>query len=240
MIEKQNDLILKEENVNICPINYVELNKLSEHFVKHFVPQKQLSAEQAFWLSISKPMSEQLVVQPTPVNTEVTRELPNVSLVNKSFQKLKRHFTTFDKLIKHRTTALAITKGTWGFEHTKEVFQTEVIPFINSLRESLKDFDNGLHLEINEMKKVFHQMEAEVDQCSVDKKYVIANYKDMRKIFVDEYNENLELKAELSKKNEMVEKSVYNEVSNRCLRLEQRIDNDINSTVDACPDAMEM
>ncbi|GJZ88206.1 hypothetical protein Tco_0659988 [Tanacetum coccineum] len=52
MHAKQNDPIVKEKNVNIAPIDYVALNKLFEHFVKHFVPQKQLVAEQAFWLPI--------------------------------------------------------------------------------------------------------------------------------------------------------------------------------------------
>ncbi|GJT55665.1 hypothetical protein Tco_0990719 [Tanacetum coccineum] len=35
---------------------------------------------------------------------------------------------------------------------------------MNSLRQSFKDFDNGLYLELNEMKAVFNQMEAEVEQ----------------------------------------------------------------------------
>ncbi|GJT73814.1 retrovirus-related pol polyprotein from transposon TNT 1-94, partial [Tanacetum coccineum] len=52
-----------------------------------------------------------------------------------------------------------------------KVFKEEVIPFINSLRASFKDFENGLHSELNEVKTVFNQMEAVVDQCSVDKKY---------------------------------------------------------------------
>ncbi|GJT10158.1 hypothetical protein Tco_0857200 [Tanacetum coccineum] len=55
MLAKQNDPTLKEKKVNIAPVDYVALNKLSEHFVKHFVPQKQLSAEQAFWLLFHNP-----------------------------------------------------------------------------------------------------------------------------------------------------------------------------------------
>ncbi|GJU71284.1 hypothetical protein Tco_1262689 [Tanacetum coccineum] len=48
MLAKQDDPSLKEKKVNISPVDYVALNKLSEHFV----PRKQLSAEQAFWLPI--------------------------------------------------------------------------------------------------------------------------------------------------------------------------------------------
>ncbi|GKA84380.1 hypothetical protein Tco_0805975 [Tanacetum coccineum] len=59
-----------------------------------------------------------------------------------------------------KTTHDAITEGSWGFEHTKSVFKQEVIPFIKTLRDLFKDFDNGLHNELNEVKMVFNQMEA--------------------------------------------------------------------------------
>ncbi|GJX33434.1 retrovirus-related pol polyprotein from transposon TNT 1-94 [Tanacetum coccineum] len=101
------------------------------------------------------------------------------------------------KVVKVIITPTAITEGGWGFEHTKKVFLEEVIPFINSLRESFKDFNNGLHNELNEVKTVFNQMEVAVEQCS---------------IFINEYNENLVLKAELAKKEYMVEKKVFNVV----------------------------
>ncbi|GJU68493.1 hypothetical protein Tco_1254752 [Tanacetum coccineum] len=224
MIAKQNGPISKEKKVNISPINYSELNKLSAHFGKHFVPQKKLSIEQAFWLPISNLISKQLVVPPTSVKIEVPSELP--------------------KVVKERTTALAITEGTWGFKHTKDVFITQVIPFLNSLRESFKDFDNGLHNELNEVKTVFNQIEAVVEQCSVDKKCfdiqkkelflendrlmeliisqdivhttvnsleVIDDYESMRKSYCEEYNKNLTLEAELSK---------MNELSKTCSRLQ--------------------
>ncbi|GJZ87219.1 ribonuclease H-like domain-containing protein [Tanacetum coccineum] len=41
---------------------------------------------------------------------------------------------------------------------------------VHFVRESFKDFDNGLYNEINEVKTVFNQMEATVEQCYVDKK----------------------------------------------------------------------
>ncbi|GKB75893.1 hypothetical protein Tco_0942788 [Tanacetum coccineum] len=78
MHAKQNDPISKEKKINISPINYFELNKLSEDFEKHFDPQMQLSVEQAFWLSLSNPKSEQLNVTQTPVEIEVLKELQKV------------------------------------------------------------------------------------------------------------------------------------------------------------------
>ncbi|GJX06767.1 retrovirus-related pol polyprotein from transposon TNT 1-94 [Tanacetum coccineum] len=200
MLEKQNDPVSKEKKVNISPINYSELNKLSEHFQKHFVPQKELSAEQSFCLPISNPISEQLVVQPKPVMIDVPSELPKVSLVNKSFLTLKNHLAKFDKVVKERTIPSALTEGTWGFEHTKEVFITQVIPFLNSLRESFKDFDNGLHDELNEVKTVFNQMEAVVEQylvhAAVNSLEVIDECESMRKSNCGEYNRNLTLELQ--------------------------------------------
>ncbi|GJU85833.1 hypothetical protein Tco_1293379 [Tanacetum coccineum] len=177
-----------------------------------------------------------------------------------------------------------------GFEPTKKVVKEEVIPFINSLRASFKDFENGLHNELNEVKTVFNQIEVAVEQCSVDKKYfdiqkkevsldndrlldhiicqdvmnivmhvdsVLANvlptdnkclvhdnleierleqkndhlfelllsqdivhicvnsltscndYREMKQGFIDEYNKNLMLKAELAKNGQMVEKTIF-------------------------------
>ncbi|GKB13962.1 hypothetical protein Tco_0847885 [Tanacetum coccineum] len=53
MFDKQNDLISIEKKIKISPIDYLKLNKIKEDFGKCFVTQKELSAEQAFWLKHS-------------------------------------------------------------------------------------------------------------------------------------------------------------------------------------------
>ncbi|GJR88018.1 retrovirus-related pol polyprotein from transposon TNT 1-94, partial [Tanacetum coccineum] len=45
---------------------------------------------------------------------EVSKELPKVSMVNTSLKKLKHHLAGFDVVVKERTTATAITEGSWG------------------------------------------------------------------------------------------------------------------------------
>ncbi|GJR05792.1 hypothetical protein Tco_0528776 [Tanacetum coccineum] len=56
--------------------------------------------------------------QPTlssrPTKVEVPKELPKVSMVNTSLKKLKHHLAGFDVVVKERTTATAITEGSWG------------------------------------------------------------------------------------------------------------------------------
>nr|GEU32266.1 hypothetical protein [Tanacetum cinerariifolium] len=77
MLAKQNDPISKEKEVNKTPINYAELNRLSEGFGKPFVPQQELSDEQAFWLQTSHPNTDQSAL--SPVKIEAPRELSKIT-----------------------------------------------------------------------------------------------------------------------------------------------------------------
>ncbi|GJW85561.1 retrovirus-related pol polyprotein from transposon TNT 1-94 [Tanacetum coccineum] len=67
MLLKQSDPIVLEKKVNIKPINYAELNRLSENFGKHFVPQQELSDEQAFRLQTSHPNTYQSAYPPVKI-----------------------------------------------------------------------------------------------------------------------------------------------------------------------------
>ncbi|GKB55790.1 hypothetical protein Tco_0911976, partial [Tanacetum coccineum] len=49
-----------------------------------------------------------------PTKVEVLKELPKISMVNTSLKKLKHHLAGFDMVFKERTTATAITEGSWG------------------------------------------------------------------------------------------------------------------------------
>ncbi|GJU62583.1 hypothetical protein Tco_1244418 [Tanacetum coccineum] len=49
-----------------------------------------------------------------PTKVEVPKELSKVSMVNTSLKKLKHHLAGFDVVVKERTTATAITEGSWG------------------------------------------------------------------------------------------------------------------------------
>nr|GEV90643.1 hypothetical protein [Tanacetum cinerariifolium] len=50
-------------------------------------------------------------------------------------KKLKFHLASFDMVVKERTTATAITEGTWGFEHTKACFRDDIIPFVKAVEQ---------------------------------------------------------------------------------------------------------
>ncbi|GJY58680.1 retrovirus-related pol polyprotein from transposon TNT 1-94 [Tanacetum coccineum] len=158
----------------------------------------EMSAEQAYWLPISNPTSE------IPVKIEVPAELLKVSLVNTSLKKLKYHLANFDKVVKVRTTPNAITK----------------------------------------VQTVFNQMEAVVEQCSIDKKLFDIQLKEslltyarlldqimsqdiVNIVTLCDVNESvnmsncvnekcskcLEFETELIKKKDMIERDVFDKLS---------------------------
>ncbi|GJV73254.1 hypothetical protein Tco_1493249 [Tanacetum coccineum] len=153
VIDDEETLILEEESRSKI---------LTEDFGKCFTPQQELSVEQAFWLRMSDPTSKPS--DALPVKIEAPKELPKISLVNKSLKKHKFHLAKFDNVVKIRTTPNAHTEGEWGFEHTKDVFNNEIIPFLKSLKDIFNVFDRDLLNEIMEVQTVFNQMDAVVQQ----------------------------------------------------------------------------
>ncbi|GJW89054.1 hypothetical protein Tco_0164394 [Tanacetum coccineum] len=110
-----------------------------------------------------------------PPNTParlVPRVLPTKSQVKINIYTLTQLFTEFDKTCKKRITPCGLTEGERGFEQTKECYLTEVIPFFKTLKEHFEGIQTALVKEVKEMKEIFEQMEAEVEQNAVDKKSV--------------------------------------------------------------------
>ncbi|GKB18270.1 hypothetical protein Tco_0852193 [Tanacetum coccineum] len=167
MSEKAKDPEVIAKKISHKPIDYEKLNRLTEDFGKRFSPQQELSAEQAFWFHILNP-----TIKPSytpPVIVDVPSELPKVSLVNASLKKLKFHLTQFDSVVKKRTSPNALEEGKWGFEHTKTIFNIEIIAFLKSFKDIFNVFDKDLLNEIMEVLTVFDQIEVTVQQSSVDK-----------------------------------------------------------------------
>ncbi|GJY42861.1 retrovirus-related pol polyprotein from transposon TNT 1-94 [Tanacetum coccineum] len=81
MLLRQKDPIMLEKKVNTTPVDYAALNQLYKDFETRFVPQTELSAEQAFWSQNSVNSSEP-ILSSRPTVVEVPKELPKVRLVN--------------------------------------------------------------------------------------------------------------------------------------------------------------
>nr|GEW70208.1 hypothetical protein [Tanacetum cinerariifolium] len=132
------------------------------HYGSDNLAETELSAEQDFWSQYSV-QTDKPNLSATTTIVEVSKELPKVSMVNSCLKKLKFHLASFDIVVKERTTATAITEGTWGFEHTKACFRDDIIPFVKALKELFTSFDQCLIDEVTEVQDVFKQMELAVE-----------------------------------------------------------------------------
>ncbi|GJR88272.1 hypothetical protein Tco_0212283 [Tanacetum coccineum] len=155
---------------------------------------------------------------------EVPKELPKVSMVNTSLKKLKHHLAAFDVVVKERTTVTTITKGSWGFEHTKACFRDEMIPFVKAMKDIFNTFDQYLIDELTEVQNMFHQMEQAVEQHRLESKTFEVKMNHV-------LNENERLLEQVMNKdivNIIVNSSVDNAYVNvheceKCLKLETEV-----------------
>ncbi|GJW50603.1 hypothetical protein Tco_0091954 [Tanacetum coccineum] len=88
MLLKQKDPLMLEKKVNTTPVDYAALNQLYKDFETHFVPQTELSVEQAFW-SQNSVNSPEPILSSKPTIVEVPKELPKVNIVIRVLKKLK-------------------------------------------------------------------------------------------------------------------------------------------------------
>ncbi|GJU54832.1 retrovirus-related pol polyprotein from transposon TNT 1-94 [Tanacetum coccineum] len=150
-----------------------------------------LAEDSPFW-SQNSMNSPKPNLSSRPTIVEVPKELPKVSMVNTSLKKLKHHLAGFDVVVKERTTPIAITEGSWRFEHTKDFLKDEIIPFVKALKDLFNTFNQYLVDELYEVQNVFHQIE----QC-------------------------LKLETELLNKKDFIEKEIYDKLFKSFITLEK-------------------
>ncbi|GJV89761.1 retrovirus-related pol polyprotein from transposon TNT 1-94 [Tanacetum coccineum] len=180
------------------------------HFETRFVPQTELSAEQAFWSQNSMNSTEP-TLSSRPTKVEVPKELPKVSMVNTSLKKLKHNLAGFNVVVKERTTPTTITKGSWGFEHTKAYFRDEIIPFaVEQHRLESKTFEVKMNQVLNENERLLEQV------ISKDIVNTIVNSSvDIASVNVHECEKCLKLETELLNKKDFEIFQRDNSVSNQ-------------------------
>ncbi|GJX66011.1 integrase, catalytic region, zinc finger, CCHC-type containing protein, partial [Tanacetum coccineum] len=179
--DKMKDPECVNHKVKIAPLDYSEGNYLAT-----FTPQKQLILEQIFWsqdlikmkaealkkLTTSlRPIKALTVYPPNTPATLVPMILPTKSQVKINIFTLIQLFSEFEKTCKKRIITTGLTKGERGFEQTKECYLTEVNPFFKTLKEHFKGIQKALTKEIKEIKDIFEELEAEVDQNAVNRKH---------------------------------------------------------------------
>ncbi|GJY42762.1 retrovirus-related pol polyprotein from transposon TNT 1-94 [Tanacetum coccineum] len=181
MNDKMKDPECVKKRVKIAPPDYSR-----ENYLATFTPQKQLTPEQIFWSNdliemkaealkeqtkASRPIKALTMYPPNTPATLVPRVLPTKSQVKINIFTLIQLFSEFEKTCKKRITPTGLTEGERGFEQTKECYLTEVIPFFKTLKEHFEGIQKALTKEIKEMKDIFEELEAEVDQNVVHRKH---------------------------------------------------------------------
>ncbi|GJZ45356.1 integrase, catalytic region, zinc finger, CCHC-type containing protein [Tanacetum coccineum] len=181
MNDKMKDPECVKKKVKIAPHDYSK-----ENYLATFTPQKQLTPEQIFWskdlikmkaealkeqTTASRPIKALTMYPPNTPATLVPRVLPTKSQVKINIFALIQLFSYFEKTCKKRITPTGLTEGERGFKQTKECYLTEVIPFFKTLKEHFKGIQKALTKEVKEMKEIFEELEAEVDQYVVNRKY---------------------------------------------------------------------
>ncbi|GKF60727.1 hypothetical protein Tco_0177513, partial [Tanacetum coccineum] len=161
---------------------------LKENYLATFTPQNQLTPEQIFWsqdiikmkakalkehTTASRPTKALTVHPPNTPATLVTRVLPTKSQVKINIFALIQLFSDFEKTCNKRITPTRLTEGERGFEQTKACYLTDVIPFFKTLKEHFEGIQKALTKEIKEMKDIFEELEAEVDQNVVERKNLL-------------------------------------------------------------------
>ncbi|GJT65191.1 retrovirus-related pol polyprotein from transposon TNT 1-94 [Tanacetum coccineum] len=215
MSEKQRkDPEVIAKKISHKPIDYENLNSLTNDFEKRFSPQQELSAEQAFWFHILNQFIESSYTQ--PVIVEVHSELPKASLVNASLKKLKFHLTQFDYVVKKRTTpnaleedvllivmnSMSLNNGSVNMKMQKCELCEKCLNLNAELSKSKQAY-NDLLKNHSQLEK--HCISLEVSMqlkhkvCQNDKSCVNHNA-----VEIQEYFENNDLKAQLQDKDKTI------------------------------------
>ncbi|GJY70562.1 retrovirus-related pol polyprotein from transposon TNT 1-94 [Tanacetum coccineum] len=149
MNDKMKDPECVQKKVKITPPDYSK-----ENYLATFTPQKQLTPEQIFWSQDLIKMKDEVL------KTQATASRPIKAL---TVYPPNTPATLIPRVLP--------TKRERGFEQTKACYLTEVIPFFKTLKEHFEGIQKALTKEIKEMKDIFEELEAEVDQNGVDRKH---------------------------------------------------------------------
>ncbi|GJT24722.1 hypothetical protein Tco_0894659 [Tanacetum coccineum] len=226
--DKMKDPECVKNKVKIAPHDYSK-----ENYLATFTPQKQLTPEQIFWSKdlikmkaealkeqtiVSRPIKALMVYPPNTPTTLVPRVLP-----------IKRER---------------------GFEQIKECYLTEVIPFFKTLKEHFEGIQKALTKEIKEIFEeleadveqnvgnrkhdeierknlliandnlIFDCLSKEVFYIATNAELTVSRFTEMHDAHTVVQARCLELKAELSKLHDKVQKDDHTELVKRFSNLE--------------------
>ncbi|GJU09241.1 ribonuclease H-like domain-containing protein [Tanacetum coccineum] len=164
---------MNEKPGHVRPANdfYTKLNALM------FVPQKELSGDQAYWLSANE-IASQASKPATPGTPFVHKSRPP-SQVLASLQKVNAVFPQFEGIIKERTTQKPDYVSEWCYDYAKQFVEQQLVPFYDHFKKHIQAANDTFFKEIREFEQIFDELEAEYEQCVLDNKNLTIEKKNL-------------------------------------------------------------
>ncbi|GJU09527.1 hypothetical protein Tco_1131923 [Tanacetum coccineum] len=217
MLAKQNDPISKEKKINIYPINYYELNKLSEDFgnLEIDVP-KELPKISLVFKEEAIPFINSLRASFKYFKNGLHSELNEVKTVFNQMEVVIEQCSVDKKYFDIQKKELSLDNDRL-LDHIicqdvinivmHDDFVSEIVLPAN--HKCLVDGNLESKRLIQENDHLFELLlSQDIVHIYVNSLATLTNYAKMEQDYIDEYNENLVLKAELAKKEQMVENKI--------------------------------
>ncbi|GJS04482.1 hypothetical protein Tco_0320990 [Tanacetum coccineum] len=164
---------MNEKPGHVRPANgfYEKLNALK------FVPQQELSREQAYWLPANERASQ--TSNPNrPVTPYVHKSRPP-SQVLASLRNVNAAFPQFEGIIKERTTQKPDYVSEWCFDYAKQFVEQQLVPFYDHFKKHIQAANDTFFKEIREFEQIFDDLETEYEQCVLDNKNLTIEKKNL-------------------------------------------------------------
>ncbi|GJV03320.1 retrovirus-related pol polyprotein from transposon TNT 1-94 [Tanacetum coccineum] len=206
MLLKQQDPMMLEKKVNTTPVDYAVLNQLSQDFETRFVPQTELSTEQAFWSQNSvNSLDPTLSSGPTKVRTMATA----ITEGSWGFEHTKACFR--DEIIPF-VKALKDLFNTFDQYLIDELFEVQNVfhqmeQAVEQHRLESKTFEVKMNQVLNENERLLEQV------INKDIVNIIMNSSvDNASVNMHECKKCLKLESELLNKKDFIEKETYDKL----------------------------
>ncbi|GJT84957.1 retrovirus-related pol polyprotein from transposon TNT 1-94 [Tanacetum coccineum] len=164
---------MNEKPGHVRPANgfYEKLNALM------FVPQQELSREQAYWLPANERAS-QTSNPNSPVTPFIHKSRPP-SQVLASLQKVNAVFPQLEGIIKERTTQKPDYVSEWCYDYAKQFVEQQLVPFYDHFKKHIHAANDTFFKEVREFEQIFDELEAEYEQCVLDNKNLTIEKKNL-------------------------------------------------------------
>ncbi|GJR24407.1 ribonuclease H-like domain-containing protein [Tanacetum coccineum] len=164
---------MSEKPGHVRPANgfYDKLNALK------FVPQQELSREQAYWLPANERASQ--TSNPNSPVTPFVRKSRPPSQVLASLRKINAVFPQFEGIIKERTTQQPDYVSEWCYDYAKQFVEQQLVPFYDHFKKHIQAANETFFKEIREFEQIFDELEAEYEQCVLDNKNLTIEKKNL-------------------------------------------------------------